>query len=161
MTAPGNENPPRRPGEQGAARTHETADNAADHAGNRVEYQPRRLPPYARALADARRRGLVPVCQGLGHLAIVLSWDEPGPASLLRVVIPDDPAGFDLRFVAGLAVVVVHTDREADRVAAVVDALLAAGAARVEAINRESLARGDGIDAAWPRFGRGAHHADA
>ncbi len=120
-----------------------------------------RHPPYARRFADARAKGFVPRRLGLGHLVAVLDWREPSGGMPRFVFPPDtDPAAFDLGFVAGLHITVNHSDKQAGRVAAVVDALLAAGAAVVEAVSREALARGDGLDAAWPRFEReGEHHA--
>lgn len=120
-----------------------------------------RLPPFGKQFADARARGLVPKMRGLGHLVVVLDWDDPC-ASIPRIVIPPgaDPAQFTLTFVAGLHVTINYADRHAARVLDVVDALLAAGAARVDAVNREALARSADLDAAWPSFaGRGVRHA--
>jgi hypothetical protein len=98
--------------------------------------------------------------QGFGHIALVLRWDDHGTAGLPRVVVPADAdvAALDFGFAEGLHVLVPHRDADAARVGAVVDALLAAGAARVDAVNREALARGNGLDACWPRFEQEGRH---
>lgn len=121
----------------------------------------RPLPPYGRQFAGARARGLVPRRLGLGHLVVVLDWQEPSGAMPCIVIPPEsDPATYDLGFVAGLHVTINHRDEHAGRVPSVVDALLAAGAVVVDAVNREALARGDGLEAAWPRFElEGLRHA--
>lgn len=77
-----------------------------------------RLPAYGRELVYARRRGLVPVCPS-GWLIVARGW---GMHRLVaghhpRVVVPGDvdPRDLELRFLAGLDVLVVHdpTDRHA------------------------------------------------
>lgn len=115
----------------------------------------RRLPPHGKQFADARARGLTPRKLGLGHLVVLLDWREPC-AAMPYIVIPPgtDLARLNMAFVAGLHVTINHTDMQSPRVPAVVDALLAAGAVRVDAVNRQALARGDGLDAAWPVFER-------
>lgn len=120
---------------------------------------PRPLPPFGKRFAEARARGQVPRRRGLGHLVVVLNWREPSAAMPCIVFPPgSDPAAFDLGFVAGLHVTLNHGDIHVDRVAAVVAALLAAGADRVDAVNRDALTRGDDLAAAWPRF-EGVRHA--
>lgn len=104
----------------------------------------RPLPPHGRQFADARARGLIPRKLGLGHLVVTLDWHEPSGA-MPRIIIPpgSDPARLNLAFVAGLHITISHADRHAARVPAVVDA-----------VNREALGRGEGLDSAWPRFER-------
>lgn len=111
-----------------------------------------RLPPYGKPLADARRRGLVPRRLGLGHVVVTLGWHEPSAAHP-RVVLPEEEAveEFDLAFLCGLHVTVIHDDYDAHRVPDAVEALLAAGAAQVDAVNRDTLE--------WPRYEPGSRHA--
>lgn len=120
-----------------------------------------RLPAYAAELAAARRRGLVPRQLGYGHVAIVLNWDNRSTAGLYRIVIPPDvqPAALDLTFLAGLHVLLTHFDCESDRAAAAVDALLTAGADRVDAANLDAIDRGENLASAWPVYKREATHA--
>ncbi len=112
-----------------------------------------RLPPHGKQFADARAKGMTPRPKGLGHLVVLLDWREPC-AAMPYIVIPpgSDMDLINLSFVAGLHITVSHTDEQSSRVLAVVDALLAAGAARVDAANRDALARGESLDAAWPTF---------
>lgn len=118
-----------------------------------------RLPPYGREFAQARRKGLIPRRLGFGHIVVNLEWREPSAAHPFICIPPgSDPASFDLTFVAGLHVTVSHNDRQAHRVPALVDALLVAGADRVDAANRDGLARGDSLDEAWPVFKREQPH---
>lgn len=119
--------------------------------------QPPRLPPHGKQFAEARARGLIPRKLGLGHLVATLDWNEPSGA-MPHIIIPPgtDPARLNLAFVAGLHIAISHTDRHAARVPAVVDALLVAGAAVVDAVNCEGLARGEGMDSCWPRYEREA-----
>jgi hypothetical protein len=92
---------------------------------------------------------------GLGHLIVLLDWREPCAAMPYIIIPPDtDMDMVNMSFVAGLHVTISHTDQQSHRVQAVVDALLAAGAARVDAANRDALARGESLDAAWPTFER-------
>lgn len=137
--------PPRAP----AFKTSETGFTRP--AGPR---QGHRLPPFAKALAEARARGLVPRRFGCGHVAVALDWDQVGSAGLPRVVCPPDqgPEAFDWRFLAGLVVHVQHGPEDASRIPDLVDALLAAGVARVEAVDREALARGEPLEKCWPVF---------
>lgn len=138
------------------------ADNAADNAANSVENQhkkpkidlgswitlgkhaksrrpkiARRLPPYARPIADARARGLIPRRLSGVHLVVVLDWHERRTGAVPRIVLLGDPASFDLRFLAGLDVRLPYTGRDAERVASAVDALLAAGAVSVETVHHD------------------------
>ncbi|MCP5191189.1 MAG: hypothetical protein H6988_12505 [Pseudomonadales bacterium] len=47
---------------------------------------------------------------------------------------------------------VQHGPEDASRIPDLVDALLAAGVARVEAVDREALARGEPLEKCWPVF---------
>lgn len=118
----------------------------------------RRLPAFAAELAAARRRGLVPRRLGFGHVAVVLSWSNRATAGLHRIVFPPDvhPAALDLTFLAGLHVLLTHFDDESDRAAAAVDALLTAGAARVDCANLDAIDRGEDLARAWPVYKREA-----
>ncbi len=95
----------------------------------------RRLPPYARPIADARARGLTPRRLGGVHLTFTLNWRERRTGGAGRVVLPGDPGAYDLRFVAGLDVRVAFATDDADRVPAAIDALFSAGARLVELVN--------------------------
>jgi hypothetical protein len=95
----------------------------------------RRLPPYARPIADARARGLIPRSLGGVHLTFTLDWRERRTGGAGRVVLPDDPGTYDLRFVAGLDVRVSFTEADAHRVPTAIDALFSAGARLVELVN--------------------------
>ena len=121
----------------------------------------RRLPAFAAELAAARRRGLVPRRLGFGHVAVVLNWDNRATAGLYLIVFPPDvhPAALDLTFLAGLHILLTHFDSESDRAAAAVDALLTAGADRVDAANLDAIDRGEGLAVAWPVYKRVAIYA--
>lgn len=119
----------------------------------------RRHPPYSKGFSLARAQGLVPRLLTGVHLVVTLSWDECRTGAVPRVVIPDDPAGYYLRFVAGLDVRVVFTARDADRVAGVVDALLAAGAASVETVHHDLREAGAPRDSWLGYFALGVSHA--
>jgi|GEM_PF-4405904 len=114
----------------------------------------RRLPAFAAELAAARRRGLVPRRLGCGHVAVVLNWNNRATAGLHRIVFPPDVEldALDLGCMAGLHVLLTHTETESARAAAAVDALLAAGASRVDAANLDAIDRGDDLARAWPVF---------
>ncbi|MCP5191021.1 MAG: hypothetical protein H6988_11610 [Pseudomonadales bacterium] len=113
-----------------------------------------RLPPYAKPLAEARAKGLMPRRMGMGQVCVVLSWDSHATAGLHRVVLPPDlaPENVDFGWLAGLAVLLTHTDGEASRVPAVLDAILANSAARVDVINLDQVRRGAPLLDAWARF---------
>jgi hypothetical protein len=122
----------------------------------------RRLPAFAAELAAARRRGLVPRRLGFGHVAVVLNWDNRSTAGLRRIVLPPDVelAALDLGCLAGLHVLLTHTETESARAAAAVDALLAAGVWRIDAANLDAIDRGDDLARAWPVFDQeGLRHA--
>lgn len=106
-----------------------------------------KLPPFAKQLAEARDRGLIPRRLGGVHIAITLDWGERRTGGVHRLVMPTDPTGFDLRCLAGLDVRVVHATHDAFRVLAAVDAILAAGAASVETVNHDLIKAGAPRDA--------------
>jgi len=107
----------------------------------------RKLPPFAKTLSEARARGLIPRRLGGVHVAIALDWREVRTGGVHRIVLPGNPAGFDLRCLAGLDVRVVHATHDASRVPAVVDAILEAGAITVEAVNFDLIDSGAPRDA--------------
>ncbi|MBM3272831.1 hypothetical protein FJY94_06235 [Candidatus Kaiserbacteria bacterium] len=122
----------------------------------------RRLPAFAAELAAARHRGLVPRHLGFGYVAVVLNWDNHATAGLHRIVLPPNVelATLDLGCLAGLHVLLTHTETESARAAAAVDALLAAGVWRIDAANLDAIDRGDDLAHAWPVFNQeGIRHA--
>jgi hypothetical protein len=106
----------------------------------------RRLPPHGKQFADARARGLIPRRLGGVHLAVCLDWKEHRTGAVPRVVMPGDPAAYDLRFLVELDVRLPYTATDADRVAGAVDVLLAAGAASVEAVHHGLREAGEPIE---------------
>ena len=97
----------------------------------------RKLPPFAKQLAEARAAGLVPRLLGGVHVCIVLAWDEHRTGAVYRIVMPDDPTTYDLRSVSGLHVRLAFTGNDAHRVAAAIDAILAAGPSSLETVNND------------------------
>ncbi len=121
-----------------------------------------RLLAYAAELAAARRRGLVPRLLGLGHVSLVLGWNNHATGGLHRLVLPPDAdlEDIDLSCLAGLHVLLTHTEAESARAAATVGALLAAGVRRVDVANLDAIDRGDDLSHAWPVFDqKGLRHA--
>jgi len=121
-----------------------------------------KLPPFSKRLAEARARGLVPRRFGYGHVCVALHWSQTASAGLPRIVCPPDeePASFRWDFLAGLTVHVQYWPEEAHRIPALVDALLAAGVARVETVDRDGFERGEPLAKCWPRFElEGLRHA--
>lgn len=111
----------------------------------------KRLPPYAKVLAEARARGLVPRRLGAGHVCVALHWNQTATSGLPRIVCPpgEDPRSYCWDFLAGLSVYVHHFQADAGRIAPLVAALLDAGVERVEVINRDIMERQDVPVAAW------------
>jgi len=119
-----------------------------------------RLPPFAKRFAEARACGQVPRRLAGVHLAVTLVWDEYRTGAVPRVCLPADPATYDLRFIAGLDVLLSYTARDADRVACAVDALLAADAETVETVHHGLREVGAPMDSWLSVFGREAsNHA--
>jgi hypothetical protein len=124
--------------------------------------QRRRLPAYAAELVAARRRGLVPRRLGFGHVCVVLDWENHATAGLHRLVLPPktDLQDLDLGCLAGLDVLLTHREVEAYRAAGAVNAILAAGARRVDAVDLDAVDRGEDLLKTWPVFDQvGARHA--
>lgn len=75
----------------------------------------RRLPAYARAIADARRRGLVPATP-TGWVFVVIGWPMHRIVAEkhLRVVVEldADPHQLDFSFLAGLHVLIAHQPQD-------------------------------------------------
>jgi hypothetical protein len=95
----------------------------------------RRLPAYARELADARRQGLVP---DVGFIVVAMDWDLGGSMDgLVRVVVPPnhEPSKMDFSFLAGLNVILVHRDTDRDRATAIADQLQAVRLGELAIIN--------------------------
>lgn len=112
----------------------------------------RRLPPHGKQFADARARGLVPRRLGHGHLAVVLNWNERRTGAMPRLVLEGDPASFDLSFLAGLDVLLLHTRRDATRMADAVTALLNAGALHVEVVDHNLREQGAPMERWWTMY---------
>lgn len=108
----------------------------------RTEAVRRKLPAYGKALADARRQGLVPQQFGYGHVAVTVDWRTKSTAGLPRLVCPpdDDISVMDFSCLAGLAVLLPFAADDAARAAEAVAAMLAAGAAGVWAWNMSIVA---------------------
>jgi hypothetical protein len=121
----------------------------------------KRLPPFGKAILEARQRGIKPRKMGLGHVVVNLHWKAPR-AGMTRIVIPRDlnPADASLHFLAGLHCTLIYRRNDAARVQAAIDALLAAGATPVDVVNFDALKAGASLDACWPRFEQeGVGHA--
>lgn len=87
----------------------------------------KRLPPHGRRLLELRQRGLVPVS---GQVAIAIdAWSYVHRDREGAIVLPagEDPMSFDLRFVAGLPVLLVVDERRLTRADAVATLVMAAG----------------------------------
>lgn len=115
---------------------------------------PRRLPPYAKPLANARRQGLMPRMKGFGHVAVVLDWQNTATAGLHRIVVPRDMPleELDLTCLRGLQVLLTYRQADAHRVEAVVDAILKAGAQWVEAANLDLFDQDEPMSKAMVRL---------
>lgn len=112
----------------------------------------KKLPPYAKAINDARRKGMVPTRGGLGHIAIGFEWRQDIVPDFPVVVVPPerDPAEFEWRFTAGLDVFVMHSDRDIPHLHALCCALFAAKAHDVQTFNMDKVCRGE--PRAWLRL---------
>lgn len=112
----------------------------------------RKLPPYAKAINDARCNGMVPARGGLGHVAIGFEWRRNIVPDFPVVVLPPkrDPAEFEWRFTAGLDVFIMHRDRDIPHLHALCCALFAAKARDVQTFNMDRVSRGE--PRAWLRL---------
>ena len=122
--------------------------------------QGKRPPAYAKELADARRRGLRPREFGLGHVAVVLDWDNRASGGLHRLVFPRDVdvRELDLSCLAGLRVLLTYREVDAERAAVAVDAILGAGAECVNAGNLDAFEREEPYSKVLVLFEREAAH---
>lgn len=89
----------------------------------------KRVPAFARELAEARKNGMVP---SRGEVIVALdvwAWGKPQHSALARCCVPPDvaPADLDLLFLAGLDVLVAWSSKVTDgeRVMELARALLA------------------------------------
>ncbi|MDO8413568.1 MAG: hypothetical protein Q7S51_07255 [Gallionellaceae bacterium] len=112
----------------------------------------KKLPPYAKVIADARRKGMVPARGCMGHIAIGFSWRRDIVPDFPVVVVPPkrDPAEFEWQFTAGLDVFIMHSDCDIPRLHALCSALFAAKAHDVQTFNMDKVGRGE--DHAWLRL---------
>lgn len=102
----------------------------------------KRLPAYARELAAARRRGLVPKRQDLGHLVITFEWRQECAPDYPVVVIPEDADPLyqlDWHFTAGLDVFVMHRTSDRERLLRLVRALHQAKAASIKTFDMDMV----------------------
>jgi hypothetical protein len=96
---------------------------------NSVKPPPRRLPPFAKQLTNARKLGFVPVLPA-GYFLICLGWGVhraiPDDELLPRIVIPldADTDEFDLRPLAGIDLLLMYEYDQAHRVPDMIEALL-------------------------------------
>jgi len=112
----------------------------------------KKLPPYAKAIADARRKGLVPARGDMGHIAIGFEWRRNIVPDFPVVVIPPgrDPGEFNWQFVAGLDVFIMHRDRDIPSLHSLCAALFSASATDVQTFNIDRVCRGE--KRAWLRL---------
>lgn len=104
---------------------------------------PKKLPPYSKEIADARRKGLAPSRGCLGHICIGFEWRIDLVPDFPVVVVPPgrDPAEFDWKFTAGLDVFVMHRDRDMPRLHSLCSALFASNAHQVQTFNIDRVCR--------------------
>ncbi|OGT05654.1 MAG: hypothetical protein A2143_01810 [Gallionellales bacterium RBG_16_57_15] len=109
----------------------------------------KKLPPYAKAIDDARRKGMAPARGCMGHIAIGFEWRRNIVPDFPVVVVPPgrDPADFDWRFTAGLDIFIMHSDRDIPHLQALCSALFAVKAQTVQTFNMDKVCRGE--DHAW------------
>jgi len=105
----------------------------------------KKLPPYAKAINDARRNGMVPVRGCMGHIAIGFEWRRDIAPDFPVVVVPPgrDPSEFEWRFAAGLDVFIMHRDRDIPHLHALCSALFAAKARDAQTFNMDRVCRGE------------------
>ncbi|MDO9010770.1 MAG: hypothetical protein Q7U78_03025 [Gallionella sp.] len=105
----------------------------------------KKLPPYAKVLDDARRKGLVPARGCMGHIAIGFEWRRNIVPDFPVVVVPPDrdPAEFEWRFVAGLDIFIMHRDCDIPHLHDLCSALFYAKAQGVQTFNMDQICRGE------------------
>jgi hypothetical protein len=105
----------------------------------------KRLPAYAREIAAARRRGLVPKREH-AHITVTFDWRQDcAPGAVVHLPRDADPAtDIDWQFVAGLDVFVMHADKDRPRLLRLVQALHAARALSIQTFDM------DGVNAGRP-----------
>lgn len=103
----------------------------------------KKLPPYAKAINDARRKGMVPARSGLGHVAIVFDWRLDSVPDIPVVVMPSDrvPDEFNWQFVAGLDVFILHWDSNIPHLQSLCRELFAANARDVSTFSIDRACR--------------------
>lgn len=103
----------------------------------------KKLPPYAKAINDARRKGMVPVRSGLGHVAIIFDWRLDSVPDIPIVVMPRDRASgdFNWQFVAGLDVFILHWDRDLPHLQSLCRELFAAKAHVIKTFSIDRMSR--------------------
>jgi hypothetical protein len=101
----------------------------------------KRLPAYARELAAARRRGLVPKRQDLAHIVISFEWRKCADDYPVVVIHKDaDPLDdLDWHFAAGLDVFVMHRTVDRERLVRLVKALHLAKAASTKTFDMDMV----------------------
>lgn len=113
----------------------------------------KRLPAYARELAAARRRGLVPKRLDLGHLVITFEWRQECAPDYPVVVIPEDADPLyqlDWHFAAGLDVFIMHRTSDRERLLRLVRALHQAKTASIKSFDMDlASSRMDGVHLNW------------
>ncbi len=104
----------------------------------------KRLPAYARPLADARRRGLVPKRHSLGHIVVTFEWRPDCAPDFPVVVVPPeyDPDALDWHFVAGLEIFVMHRTVDRLKVERLVKALHNAKATAIKSFDMDMATAG-------------------
>lgn len=105
----------------------------------------KRLPPYAKEIYDARRKGMVPARGCMAHIAIGFEWRLNIVHDAACVVVPPErnPAEFEWRFTAGLDIFIMHRDRDIPHLHALCCALFAAKARDVQTFNMDKVCRGE------------------
>lgn len=103
----------------------------------------KRLPAYAREIAAARRRGLVPKREH-AHVTINFDWRQDcAPGAVVTLPRDVDPLlDIDWQFAAGLDVFVLHGARERPSLLRLVQALHAAGAASIKTFDHAGVHAG-------------------
>lgn len=113
----------------------------------------KRLPAYARELAAARRRGLVPKRQDLGHLVVAFEWRQECAPDYPVVVIPEDADpldDLDWHFAAGLDVFIMHRPCDRLKLVRLVKALHREKAASIKSFDMDMVsARQAGAYLSW------------